>query len=102
MSYELVITPNNKLEFRTLKPFLHKVQLSGVCLHPVLLCAGFPEGSGMGPSAAAELLEEATLPQGGERSPSDSSNAGEGHSISIQMIQQVKTTTTTENREVKG
>lgn len=47
----------------------------------------------MGPSATAEPLEEVTLPQGGERSPADSANVGEGHSISIQTIPQVNTKT---------
>lgn len=51
----------------------------------------------MGASAAAELLEEVALPQGGERSPADSTDAGEGHSISIHKIQQV----TNKNQEVK-
>ncbi len=40
----------------------------------------------MGASAAAEPLEEAALPQGGEGSPADSTDAGEGRSISIHRI----------------
>lgn len=59
--------------------------------HSVHLCAGFPEGSGVGASAAAEPLEEVALPQGGEGSAADSTDAGEGHSTSIQSIPQVTT-----------
>lgn len=35
----------------------------------------------MGTPAAAEFLEEAALPQGGEGSSPDSTDAGEGHLI---------------------
>lgn len=52
----------------------------------------------MGPSAAAEPLEEASLPQGGEGSPANAADAGEGHSTSIHKIQQV----TTKNKKCKG
>lgn len=57
--------------------------------HPVHLCAGFPQGSGVGASAAEEPLEEATLPQGREGSPADSEDAGEGHSASTHRIHQI-------------
>ena len=58
--------------------------------------AGVPQGPGVGPSAAAELLEEAALPQGGEGRPADSTDAGEGHYTSIlrkKLHQEVKRAT---------
>lgn len=39
-----------------------------------LLSSGLPQGSGVGASAAAELLEEAALPQGGDGGSKDSAN----------------------------
>lgn len=53
---------------------------------PFPLCAGFPQGSGVGASATAEPLEEAALPQGGEGSQADSTDAGKGHSTSTHRI----------------
>lgn len=39
-----------------------------------LLSSGLPQGSGVGTSAAAELLEEAALPQGGDGGSKDSAD----------------------------
>ena len=52
----------------------------------------------MGVSAAAEPLEEAALPQGGEGRPEDATDAREGHFTVIHRTQQV----TSKSREVKG
>lgn len=61
-----------------------------MCLnHQVPVFAGLPQGSGVGTPAAAKLLEEAALLQGGEGSSPDSTDAGEGHSTSDHRIQQV-------------
>lgn len=53
------------------------------------LCAGFPQGSGVGASAAEEPLEKAALPQGREGSPADSEEAGDGHFVSTHRIHQI-------------
>ena len=80
--------------------FLHEV-LCGVS-DRVPLCAGLPQGSGVGPAAAAEPLEEAALPQGGEGGPSDSADAGEGLATSIHRIQKVTTQTESVFSSVSG
>lgn len=59
-----------------------------MCQSPSPPLCRFPQGSGVGASAA-ELLEEAALSQGGEGSPADSADAGEGLSTSIHRIQKV-------------
>lgn len=66
--------------------------------HSVALCAGLPQGSGVGASAAAKSLEEATLPQSREGSPTDFEDAGGGYSTFIHRIQQV----IDKKQEVKG
>ncbi len=80
----------SKHEYRSLKVFLHEVCCQSVTHSPPALCADFPQGSGMGPSAAAELLEEDALSQGGEGRPADSAHAGEGRRASTQKDVTIK------------